>query len=433
MKKIYVLLLTLFAFQCSDRSQKTITIINPIQVTSLETVRNGIDILIEDYPNFLHGKAVGLVTNHTGITRHERKNYEVFKENPNITLTKIFAPEHGFFGEASAGAKVDYDNANEIGTKIISLYGRDRKPTSDMLKGLDVIIYDIQDIGARFYTYISTLGLVMEAAGENGIEVIVLDRPNPIGGEIIEGPILDTTYKSFVGYYPIPVRYGLTVGELSQMAIKEGWLEINPPHLTIFKMDGWKRKMFFDDTQLPWIPPSPNIPDLETAIIYPGMCLYEATNISEGRGTNKPFKQIGAPWMNYDIAKELKGLGIDGADINYAKFKPIGLTGKAENPKFKGELCLGFQTTITDRLKYRSLNTAIESIYINFAFYPENLRYKKERMGKLFGNNDLFKLVTGKLFNDNKKKIRVPSGLIKMMEKDSEKFEDFSKPYYLYD
>ena len=433
MQRNTILLLSLLAFMCSDKSEKNITIINPIQINSSESVRNGIDVLIEDYPDFLQGKAVGLVTNHTGITRHERKNYEVFKDNPNVTLTKIFAPEHGFFGEASAGAKVDYDSTNEIGTKIISLYGKDRKPTTDMMKDLDVIIYDIQDIGARFYTYISTLGLVMEAAGENDIEVIVLDRPNPIGGEIIEGPILDTTYKSFVGYYPIPIRYGLTVGELSQMAIKKGWLEINPPHLTIFKMDGWKRKMFFDDTQLPWIPPSPNIPDLETAIIYPGMCLYEATNISEGRGTNKPFKQIGAPWMNYDIAKELKGLGIDGADINYAKFKPIGLPGKAENPKFKGELCLGFQTTITDRLKYRSLNTAIESIYINFAFYPENLRYKKGRMGKLFGNNDLFKLVTGKLFNDNKKKIRVPSGLIKMMEKDSEKFEDFSKPYYLYD
>jgi len=433
MKRNTILLLSLLAFMCSDKSEKNITIINPIQINSSESVRNGIDVLIEDYPNFLQGKAVGLVTNHTGITRHERKNYEVFKENPNVTLTKIFAPEHGFFGEASAGAKVDdYDSTNEIGTKIISLYGKDRKPTTNMMKDLDVIIYDIQDIGARFYTYISTLGLVMEAAGENDIEVIVLDRPNPIGGEIIEGPILDTTYKSFVGYYPIPIRYGLTVGELSQMAIKEGWLETNPPHLTIFKMDGWKRKMFFDDTKLPWIPPSPNIPDLETALVYPGMCIYEATNISEGRGTNKPFKQIGAPWMNYDIAKELKGLKIKGAEINYAKFKPRSIPGKSENPKFKGELCLGFQTTISDRFTYRSLNTAIESIYINFAFYPENLRFKKDRMGKLFGNNNLFKLVTGKLLNENKKKIRVPSGLIKMIEKDSEKFKSFSMPYHLY-
>ncbi len=432
MKKVNILLLLLLALQCTDKPKKIITFIDPIQINSSETVRNGIDVLIEDYPNFLHGKAVGLVTNHTGITRHERKNYEVFKENPNVTLTKIFAPEHGFFGEASAGAKVDYDSTNEIGTEIISLYGKDRKPTTDMMKGLDIIIYDIQDIGARFYTYISTLGLVMEAAGENGIEVIVLDRPNPIGGEIVEGPVLDTTYKSFVGYYPIPIRYGLTVGELSQMAIKEGWLETNPPHLTIFKMDGWKRKMFFDDTKLPWVPPSPNIPDLETAIIYPGMCMYEATNISEGRGTKKPFKQIGAPWMSYDIAKELKGKKIKGADIEYAKFKPLSLYGKAENPKFQDNLCFGFQTIITDKYKYKSLNTAIESIYINFGFYPENIRYKKERMGKLFGNDNLFKLVTGKLYNEKRKKIRVPSGLIKLIEKDSEIFKEVSKPYQLY-
>ena len=432
MRLITILLLCLLALKCGKESNKQIIILDPLKPNKNGIVRNGIDVLLEDYPKHLQGKTVGLVTNHTGITRLKEKNYKVFKENPDITLAKIFAPEHGFFGEASAGAKVDYNSTNEIGTEIISLYGKERKPTADMLRGLDVIIYDIQDIGARFYTYISTLGLVMEAAGDHGIDVIVLDRPNPIGGEIIEGPILDSTYKSFVGYYPIPIRYGLTVGELSQMAIKEGWLESNPPHLTIFKMDGWKRKMFFDDTKLPWVSPSPNIPDLETALIYPGMCIYEATNISEGRGTKKPFKQIGAPWMSYDIAKELKGKKIKGADIEYAKFKPLSLSGKAENPKFQDNLCFGFQTIITDKYKYKSLNTAIESIYINFGFYPENIRYKKERMGKLFGNDNLFKLVTGKLYNEKRKKIRVPLGLIKLIEKDSEKFKEVSKPYQLY-
>ena len=163
---------------------------------------------------------------------------------------------------------MDYDGKNTSGPEIISLYGKIRKPTKEMLDGIDLIIYDIQDVGARFYTYISTLGLVMEAAGEYGIDVMVLDRPNPIGGEIVEGAILDTAFKSFVGYYPIPIRYALTVGELSQMAVKEGWLTSNPPNLTIVKMDGWERKMFYDDTNLPWVPPSPNIPDLETAIIY---------------------------------------------------------------------------------------------------------------------------------------------------------------------
>ena len=432
MRLIKILILCLLAFKCSNEPHKQIIILDPLKPSKNGIVRNGIDVLLEDYPKHLQGKTVGLVTNHTGITRLKEKNYRLFKDNPDISLTKIFAPEHGFFGEASAGAKVDYDSTAKYGTEIISLYGKQRKPTADMLKGLDIIVYDIQDVGARFYTYISTLGLVMEAAGENNIEVMVLDRPNPIGGEIVEGAVLDSSYKSFIGYYPIPVRYGLTVGELANMAINEGWLESSPPFLTIMKMDGWQRKMFFDDTKLPWVPPSPNIPDLETAIIYPGMCMYEATNISEGRGTKKPFKQIGAPWMNYDIAKELKGKKIEGASIEYAKFKPLSLLGKAENPKFQDKLCLGFQTIINDKNKYRSLNTAIESIYINFAFYPDNLRFKKEGMGKLFGNDNLFKLVTGKLYNEKRKKIRVPSGLIKLIEKDSEKFKKFSKPYQLY-
>ena len=278
--------------------QDRIIILDPIQ--SKNTVRTGLDVLLEDYPDLLVGKTIGLVTNHTGISRDNKKNYTLLQNSSNIFLKKIFAPEHGFYGEASAGAKVDYDSIkNTKGPEIISLYGKTRKPSPDMLDDLDLIIYDIQDIGARFYTYISTLGIVMEAAGENDVDVMVLDRPNPIGGEIVEGAILDTSFKSFVGYYPIPVRYALTVGELSQMAINEGWLSSNPPSLTIIKMDGWKRNMFYDDTGLPWVPPSPNIPDLETAIIYPGMCLYEATNVSEGRGTNNPFKQIGAPWMTY--------------------------------------------------------------------------------------------------------------------------------------
>ena len=432
MKLFNLIIISLLILKCS-RPQEKIIILEPISIISNNNVRNGLDVLLEDYPDYLSGKTIGLVTNHTGISRNKEKNYVLFQNKPNISLKKIFAPEHGFFGEASAGAKVDYDSINKIGTEIISLYGKNRKPSDQMLEDLDLIIYDIQDVGARFYTYISTLGMVMEAAGEKGIDVMVLDRPNPIGGEIIEGAILDTSYKSFVGYYPIPIRYALTVGELAQMAVKEKWLSFDPPTLTIIKMDGWKRKMFFDDTNLPWVPPSPNIPDLETAIIYPGICLYEATNVSEGRGTAKPFKQIGAPWMNYDIAKEMKGLGIQGAEFQYAKFKPKSLPGKAENPKFKNKLCLGLKTIVTDKNKYRAVKSAINSIYITFGFYPDNFRFKKNRMGKLFGNDNLFGLITGRLYNSKKKKIRVPSGLIQLLEKDKEKFRILSEAYYLYD
>ena len=301
-----------------------------------------------------------------------------------------------------------------------------------MLEGIDLVIYDIQDVGARFNTYISTLGIVMEAAGENGVNVMVLDRPNPLGGDIIEGAILDTAFKSFVGYYPIPTRYALTVGELSQMAVKEGWLSSVPPELTVVKMDGWKRSMFFDDTGLPWIPPTPNIPDLETAIIYPGMCLYEATNVSEGRGTNKPFKQIGAPWMNYDIAKEMKIQGLKGVDFKYAKFKPKNLPGRAENPKFEGYRCVGQKIVVTDKYKYRAIETAVHSIYITFGFYTDQFRYDPTKLGRLWGNDHMFRFLNGQLRSEKGKVVKVPRGLFKYLEKDREEFTLQSAPYYLY-
>ena len=431
MKMINLIPLIFLLFRCSA-PEGPITILEPVHLSSDGIVRTGLDVLIEDHPNYLKGKSIGLVTNHTGITKQNEKNYELFQDNPHISLKRIFAPEHGFYGEASAGAKVDYDSNDNSGPEIISLYGKTRKPTKEMLDGIDLIIYDIQDVGARFYTYISTLGIVMEAAGEHGIDVMVLDRPNPIGGEIIEGAILDTAFKSFVGYYPIPTRYALTVGELSQMAVKEGWLSSVPPKLTVIKMDGWKRYMFYDDTDLPWTPPSPNIPDLETAIIYPGMCLYEATNLSEGRGTKKPFKQIGAPWMNFDLAKEMQSLGIEGADFTYSKFKPKNLPGIAENPKFENTRCLGQEIAVNDKYKYRAIETAIHSIYITFGFYTDEFRYKPGRLGKLFGTDQLFRLLNGQLRNANNKVIKVPSGLFKLLEEDREEFLVQSAPYYLY-
>jgi len=216
------------------------------------------------------------------------------------------------------------------------------------------------------------------------------------------------------------------------MAVEEGWLSSVPPQLIVVKMDGWKRSMFFDDTGLPWIPPSPNIPDLETAIIYPGMCLYEATNVSEGRGTNKPFKQIGAPWMNFDIAKEMKNCELEGANFKYAKFKPKNLPGRAENPKFEKIQCLGQKIVVTDKYKYRAIDTAVNSIYITFGFYAEEFRVKQKSMGRLWGNNQLFKLFNGKLRSENGKHIKVPSGLLKLLEKDLEYFTIQSAPYHLY-
>ena len=431
MKKYPIIFLSVFLWKCTA-PENTVTILDPVTAGQENGVRTGLDVLLEDYSDSLKGKTIGLVTNHTGISRKGEKNYKLFENNPDITLKRIFAPEHGFYGEASAGAKVEYDNQKDSGPEIVSLYGKTRKPTAEMLEGIDLVIYDIQDVGARFYTYISTLGIVMEAAGENGVNVMVLDRPNPLGGEIIEGAILDTAFKSFVGYYPIPTRYALTVGELSQMAVKEGWLSSVPPELIVVTMDGWKRSMFFDDTGLPWVSPSPNIPDLETAIIYPGMCLYEATNVSEGRGTNNPFKQIGAPWMNYDIAKEMKNCELEGAEFKYAKFKPKNLPGRAENPKFEGNFCVGQKIVVTDKYKYRAIETAVHSIYITFGFYTDEFRYNPTRLGRLWGNDHMFRLLNGQLRSENGKVVKVPRGLFKFLEQDREQFTLQSAPYYIY-
>ena len=423
MKNIYLLSIFIQIWSCTSTPKNKIVIIEPNTQNYDESVRTGLDVLLEDYPDFLKGKTIGLVTNHTGISRKGEKNYKLFENNPDITLKRIFAPEHGFYSEASAGAKVEYDNQKGSGAEIISLYGNTRKPTTEMLEGIDLVIYDIQDVGARFYTYISTLGIVMEAAGENGVNVMVLDRPNPLGGDIIEGGILDTAFKSFIGYFPIPARYALTVGELSQMAVKEGWLSSVPPELIIVTMDDWKRSMFFDDTGLPWIPPSPNIPDLETAMIYPGICLYEATNVSEGIGTNKPFKQIGAPWMNYDIAKEMKIQGLKGVDFKYAKFKPKNLPGRSENPKFAGYFCAGQKIVITDKNEFRSVDTAIYSLMITIMFYMDNFRYDAKRIGYLWGNNLMNRFLRGDL------ELKT---LFKLLKQDQEKFIIQSAPYYLY-
>ena len=411
---------------------KNIEILKPLPSNTSKSVRNGLDVLIEDYPNILKDKKVGLVTNHTGITKNLENNYKVFQMNPDIALKKIFAPEHGFFGEASAGAKVNYKNKNFKKAEIVSLYGKNRKPTKNMLKGLDLIIYDIQDIGSRFYTYISTLGIVIEAAAEQDIEIMILDRPNPISGQIIEGAILDTSFKSFVGYYPIPIRYGLTVGELTNMAINENWLSPLPKKVTIVKMDGWRRSMFFDETDLPWIPPSPNIPNLETAIIYPGMCLFEATNLSEGRGTYKPFLQIGAPWIKKDLINQLKTLKLEGVIINFTKFSPKTIPGKALNPKFENDTCYGSIFNITEKHKYKALETALRKISIINENYNDKFNFNSNTLNKLYGNNSLTNYLNTSSQYDN---INKQDALLDLLHKEEKALKRFSKKslkYYLY-
>ena len=405
--KIKFFFLSFFIFSsCAKQTQVPQSIhqiqnINEEQKTriNLSPVKLGLDILLDEKIQLIKNKNIGLVTNNSGRDFKGTSNYERLMRTKDVTLKVIFSPEHGLFGEAAAGEKVNYDGQIKTLPKVVSLYGKNRKPTDIQLEGLDIIIYDIQDIGARFYTYISTLGLVMESAAKSNIKVLVLDRPNPLTGNKIEGPTLDLKYQTFVGYYPIPTRYGLTVGELALMINNEKWIEYQP-ELEIVKMRGWTKDLWYDETKLPWTKPSPNIPDLNTAIIYPGVCLLEATNVSEGRGTQKPFKKFGAPWINkQEISQELNNLNLPGVVFKPITFIPTPIKGMSNNPKYKNQVCHGAEIILTDRDEFLSVATGMNIIKIISEKYPSKLKIKNSGMNRLWGNAEFLNQLQTKDLN----------------------------------
>ena len=353
------------------------------------TVLTGLDVLLEKKIELITGKSIALVTNQTGIDRYGIPNYKRLLALDDVHLKVVFSPEHGLFGEADE--EITYNKKIADIPRVISLYGSVRKPTSEMLQGVDLIIYDIQDIGARFYTYISTLGLVMEAAGALQLPVLVLDRPNPIRSDIVEGPLLDLNYQSFVGKYPIPIRYGWTIGELAKKIVEEKWIVPSPP-LNIVSMEGWNASLWYDETTLPWVKPSPNIPDLGTALIYPGMCLLEGTNVSEGRGTEHPFKWFGAPWIDGKILSgELNKLHLPGVVFVPISFTPVSIPGVADKPKYENQLCDGIEIRVITRNEYQSLNVGVGVLKKLQELYPENIVFKENRLNRLWGSDTLLK------------------------------------------
>ena len=260
----------------------------------------------------------------------------------NVNVTALFGPEHGVRGDAAAGKKVADTTDPSSGLPVYSLYGKTTKPTPEMLSRVDVLLFDIQDIGSRYYTYAGTMAFAMEAAAQNGKSFIVLDRPNPVNGVDVEGTVLDLGFRSLVGMFPVPARHGLTMGELAKMIVGEGWIDDTRVNLEVVEMVGWKRSMWHDETGLPWIAPSPNMKTLATATVYPGTCLVEATNLSEGRGTAKPFEQIGAPGVDGDAAsRTLNALGparseVPARDV-HARRRERRRTGpEAQGPEVRG-------------------------------------------------------------------------------------------------
>lgn len=310
---------------------------------SSAAVRTGLDNAGQQAGLFA-GKRVGIIANHTSYSSDGKHIVDVFRATPGVRVTALFSPEHGFRGIEEAGATVETQTDAATGLPIHSLYGKTNKPTPQMLADVDVLVFDIQDVGARFYTYLYTMSLAMEAAAECGKRFVVLDRPNPINGVQVEGPILEPAFATFVGLYPIPVRYGLTVGELAGMINGEGWLASGvKADLTVVPMTGWKRDMWYDQTGLRFIKPSPNMPDLEAATLYPGLCLLEGTNVSEGRGTPKPFRQFGAPWIDADaLAIRLNAMNLPGLRFTPTTFTPA-------SSKHQGKLCHGVEIALVDR------------------------------------------------------------------------------------
>ena len=391
---------------------------NPFDtINNLSQVRIGLDILLEEKLDLIKNKSIALVTNHSGLDKNGVPNYKRLMIQKDVKLKIIFSPEHGLFGEAADGEKVNYNGQLNTLPPVASLYGNSRKPKKEQLEGVDVIIYDIQDVGARFYTYISTLGQIMEVASQQGIPIMVLDRPNPITGIKIEGPILDLKNQSDVGYYPIPIRYGLTIGELAKMIIGEKWIDATP-ELIIVPMLGWQRGHWMDEINTNWVNPSPNIPDLETAIAYPGMCLFEATNINEGRGSKKPFKRFGAPWINKQkLSIELNNLNLAGVVFKPISYIPIDIKGVANNPKYENQVCNGIEIIITNRNDYNSVNTALSILSIISKEFPGSFEINKSRMKKLWGKeNFLDSLQSNGVFDVS-----------------LDNFNDASKKYHLYD
>jgi len=296
----------------------------------------------------LGGHSIGLVTNPTGVTSHLESSLDALHSHPDVDLRIVFGPEHGARGDIQDALPVGGHVDEATGIPVHSLYGEHRVPTPETLDGLEALVFDIQDCGARFYTYISTLTYCMEAAHRYGLKVVVLDRPNPINGLCVEGGVLEPGFESFIGLHPIPFRHGLTVGELASLINEKIRCQ-----LMVVEMEGWSRDMWFDDTGLPWVQPSPNLPTLDAATVFPGTCLFEGVNASEGRGTTRPFEVMGAPWAEgRRWTESVNALGLPGARFRTCYFTPTFW-------RYAGERCCGLQVYVTDREAYRPVEAGI--------------------------------------------------------------------------
>lgn len=334
-----------------------------------KNIKTGLELIEKKWPKSLKGTRIGLLVHPASVNRYLEHAVDICLGSKQFKIKALFGPQHGLYGETQDNM-IEWEDFldRKTGIQVYSLYGKARRPNPDMLKNIDVMVVDLQDIGARYYTFIWTLALVMDACQDMNKALIVLDRPNPIGGHIIEGPVLRPEYKSFVGLHPLPVRHGMTIGEIA-IYLKDFFYKKLDLH--IIRIKEWERKMWFDKTGLPWVLPSPNMPTIDTAIVYPGMCLLEGTNLSEGRGTTRPFEIFGAPFIDPDtLIKRLKRFGLLGVVFRPLYFLPT-------FQKYAGRLCGGAQIHVIDREKYKPFKTAVAVLKAIHDLYPKHFSWKE--------------------------------------------------------
>lgn len=319
----------------------------------MTTVLSGLDVLLRDGCPLLEGRRIGLITNHTGVNRHLDSIIDLLHGDERFHIERLFAAEHGVRGDLQAGAPIVDTTDPNTGLPVVSLYGDTRKPTPEMLAGLDVLLFDAQDVGVRFWTYIGTMIYGMEAAAGVDLPYVVIDRPNPITGTHREGPLLDQDYISFVGMYDMPTRTGVTMGEHARIYAADHDL----PEPTVIACDGWRRSMWWEETGLPFVQASPNVPTMDSLICYAGTCIFEATTMSEGRGTTRPFEYIGAPWVDSAaLVREMRRRGLPGVAFRDAAFVPM-------FSKHQGDTCRGVQLHVLDRDAMRPVELGVHLIH----------------------------------------------------------------------
>lgn len=429
-------LLVVFSVSASCRKEQLSNQLRP----GAAAVKPGIEVFLEKNLDLVRGRRIGLITNPSGVDSNLRSTARLLKEHPEVNLVALYGPEHGVRGNAQAGEYVPFYLDEKFGLPVFSLYGQSFRPEPGMLKNIDeymrsfdvrtngkvpekemvedieVMIFDIQDVGTRVYTYIATMAYAMEVCARLGIDFMVLDRPNPITGVLMEGTLLKyPDFSSFVGLYPIPQRHGMTVGELARL-FNDRFLK-EKVNLTVIPMEGWRREMWFEETGLPWVIPSPNMPTPLTATVYPGQVYLEGTNVSEGRGTTRPFELFGAPWIDgYELAESLNKLGLPGVIFREAWFTP-------SFSKYQGELCGGCQLHVTDRQTFRPFRTTLWVISSIRRMYPDKFSFYPDYFDKIMGNSEVRRALESG---------RSPADIVRQLEPDLKDFAVLRQPYLLY-